>query len=76
MEWRLIVWFCVFYMFRWWFILDWFKMSQDENDLSTNSHVGKPRRTIILKFNPNKDGKWIATLMRQVHIVRKRGKRI
>ena len=35
---------------------------------------GRPRRRD--PFNPNTDGKWWATLMKRVHIVRKRGERI
>ena len=75
MSW-LIVWFCVFYEFGWGFCLDWFKISQDEEDVSTTSKVRKPRHTITPKFNHNEDGKRQAIFIRRIHIVRKMGERI
>ncbi|GMN66128.1 hypothetical protein TIFTF001_035200 [Ficus carica] len=51
-------------------------MSQEKEDVSTTSQIGKPLRTNTPRFNPNKDGKRRATLMRRVHLVRKRGERV
>ncbi|GMN63171.1 hypothetical protein TIFTF001_032247 [Ficus carica] len=52
-------------------------MSQDhEEECSTQTQVGKPRRTNSPRFNPNEDGKRRATLMTRVHQVRTRGQRI
>ncbi|GMN48460.1 hypothetical protein TIFTF001_017639 [Ficus carica] len=52
-------------------------MSKDhEEDLSTQTQVGKPRRTNSPKFNADEDGKRRATLLRRVNIVRTRGERI
>ncbi|GMN47588.1 hypothetical protein TIFTF001_016762 [Ficus carica] len=51
-------------------------MSQDKKDVSTTSQIGKPRRTNTPKFNLDEDGKRIATLMRRVHLVRKKRERI
>ncbi|GMN47681.1 hypothetical protein TIFTF001_016861 [Ficus carica] len=49
-------------------------MSQhNEEDLSTQTQIGKPRRTNSPRFNPDEDGKRRATLMRRVHIVRSKG---
>ena len=63
-------------MFQCGVVLDWFKISQDKEDVSMTSQIGKPRWTNIPRFNPDEDGKRRATLMRRVHIVRKRGERI
>ena len=51
-------------------------MSLDEEDASMTSQVRKPRRTITPKFNPDENGKRRMTLMRRVHIVRKKRERI
>ena len=52
-------------------------MSQDhEEECSTQTHVGKPRRTNPPRFNPDEDGKRRATLMRRIHQVRTKGQRI
>ncbi|GMN51397.1 hypothetical protein TIFTF001_020547 [Ficus carica] len=52
-------------------------MSQDhEEEYSTQTQIGKPRRTNSPRFNPDKDGKRRATLMRRVHQVRIKGERI
>ncbi|GMN54025.1 hypothetical protein TIFTF001_023150 [Ficus carica] len=52
-------------------------MSQDhEEECSTQTQIGKPRRTNSPRFNPNEDGKRIAILMRRVHQVRTKGERI
>ncbi|GMN57610.1 hypothetical protein TIFTF001_026720 [Ficus carica] len=52
-------------------------MSQDhEEECSTQTHVGKPRRTNSPRFNPDEDGRQRATLMTRVHQVRAKGQRI
>ncbi|GMN72673.1 hypothetical protein TIFTF001_052048, partial [Ficus carica] len=52
-------------------------MSQDhEEECSTQTHVGKPRRTNSPRFNPDEDGRRRATLMTRVHKVRAKGQRI
>ncbi|GMN61282.1 hypothetical protein TIFTF001_030374 [Ficus carica] len=52
-------------------------MSQyNEEDLSTQTQIGKPRRTNSPRFNPDEDDKRRATLLRRVHIVRSKGERI
>lgn len=52
-------------------------MSQDhEEECSTQTHVGKPRRTNSPKFNPDEDARRRATLMTRVHQVRTKGQRI
>ncbi|GMN47781.1 hypothetical protein TIFTF001_016959 [Ficus carica] len=52
-------------------------MSQDhEEELLTQSQIGKPRRTNSPRFNPDEDGKQRTTLMRKVHLVRTKGERI
>ncbi|GMN66768.1 hypothetical protein TIFTF001_035830 [Ficus carica] len=52
-------------------------MSKDhDEDLSTQTQVGKPRRTNFLRFNADEDGKRTATLLKSVHVVRTRGERI
>ncbi|GMN32498.1 hypothetical protein TIFTF001_044691 [Ficus carica] len=52
-------------------------MSQDhDEECSTQTQVGKPRRTNSPKFNPDEDGKRRATIMTRVHQVRTRGQRI
>ncbi|GMN61175.1 hypothetical protein TIFTF001_030259 [Ficus carica] len=52
-------------------------MSQDhKEEVSTKSQIGKPRRTCSPRFNPDEDGKRIATLMRRVHLGRTKGERI
>ncbi|GMN28449.1 hypothetical protein TIFTF001_041174 [Ficus carica] len=52
-------------------------MSQDhEEECSTQTHVGKPRRTNSPRFNPDEDGRRRATLMTRVHQVRAKGQRI
>ena len=40
------------------------------------SQIGKPRQTNTPRFNPDEDGKRRVTLMRRVHLIRKRGERI
>ncbi|GMN66679.1 hypothetical protein TIFTF001_035734 [Ficus carica] len=52
-------------------------MSKDhEEDLSTQTQVGKPRRINSPRFNADDDGKRRATLLKRVHVVRTRGERI
>ncbi|GMN61410.1 hypothetical protein TIFTF001_030497 [Ficus carica] len=52
-------------------------MSKDhEEDLSTQTQVGKPRRTNSPRFNADKDGKRRTTLIKRVHVVRTKGERI
>ncbi|GMN27127.1 hypothetical protein TIFTF001_051564, partial [Ficus carica] len=52
-------------------------MLQDhEEECSTQTHVGKPRRTNSPRFNPDEDGRRRATLMTRVHQVRAKGQRI
>ncbi|GMN45013.1 hypothetical protein TIFTF001_014206 [Ficus carica] len=52
-------------------------MSKDhDEDLSTQTQVGKPRRTNSPRFNVDEDGKRRVTLLKRVHIVRTRGERI
>ncbi|GMN56738.1 hypothetical protein TIFTF001_025852 [Ficus carica] len=52
-------------------------MSQDhKEECSTQTQVGKPRRTNSPRFNHDEDGKRRATLMRRVHRVRTKGQRI
>ncbi|GMN61345.1 hypothetical protein TIFTF001_030436 [Ficus carica] len=52
-------------------------MSQhNEEDLSTQTQIGKPQRTNSSRFNPDEDGKRKATFLRRVHIVRSKGERI
>ncbi|GMN57680.1 hypothetical protein TIFTF001_026787 [Ficus carica] len=52
-------------------------MSQDhEEECSTQTHVGKPRQTNSPRFNPDEDGRRIATLMTRVHQVRAKRQRI
>ena len=52
-------------------------MSQDhEEELSTQTQVGKPRRTNLSRFNADEEGKRRATLLKRVHVVRTRGERI
>ena len=53
-------------------------MSQDheEEEHSTQTQIGKPRRTNSPRFNPDEDGKRRATLMRRVHQVRTKGERV
>ena len=52
-------------------------MSQDhEEECSTQTHVGKPRRTNSPRFNLDENGRRRATLMTRVHQVRANGQRI
>ena len=51
-------------------------MSDHEEEHSTQTQVGKPRRTNSPRFNPNEDGNRRATLMRRVHQVRSKGERL
>ncbi|GMN24789.1 hypothetical protein TIFTF001_050345 [Ficus carica] len=52
-------------------------MSQDhKEECSTQTHVGKPRRTNSPRFNPDEDDRRRATLMTRVHKVRAKGQRI
>ena len=65
-----------FYVFGYGVVLDWFKMSLDKEDVSMTSQTWKPRQTNTPRFNPDDDGKPRATVMRWVHLVRKKGERI
>ena len=52
-------------------------MSKDhEENVSTQTQVGKPRRTNSSRFNADEEGKRRATLLKRVHVVRTRGERI
>ncbi|GMN58633.1 hypothetical protein TIFTF001_027738 [Ficus carica] len=52
-------------------------MSQEHNDEhSTQTQIGKPRRNNAPRFNPDEDSKRRATLMRRVHQVRTKGERV
>ncbi|GMN32092.1 hypothetical protein TIFTF001_041679 [Ficus carica] len=52
-------------------------MSKDhEEEVSTQTQVGKPRRTNSLRFNADEEGKRRATLLKRVHVIRMRGERI
>ena len=44
--------------------------------MSTQTQVGKPRRTNPSRFNADREGKRRATLFKRVHVVRTRGERI
>ncbi|GMN21458.1 hypothetical protein TIFTF001_051126 [Ficus carica] len=52
-------------------------MSKDQQEeVSTQTQVGKPRRTNSSRFNADEEGKRRATLLKRVHVVRTRGERI
>ncbi|GMN64639.1 hypothetical protein TIFTF001_033702 [Ficus carica] len=52
-------------------------MSKDhEEEVSTQTQVGKPRRTNSSRFNADEEGKRRATLLKRVHVVRTRGEQI
>ncbi|GMN58507.1 hypothetical protein TIFTF001_027599 [Ficus carica] len=52
-------------------------MSKDhDEEVSTQTQVGKPRRTNSSRFNADEEGKRRATLLKRVHVVRTRGERI
>ncbi|GMN51356.1 hypothetical protein TIFTF001_020513 [Ficus carica] len=52
------------------------RQADNEEELSTQTQIGKPRRTNSPRCNPDEDGKRRATLLRRVHIVRSKGERI
>ncbi|GMN69968.1 hypothetical protein TIFTF001_039013 [Ficus carica] len=47
-----------------------------QEEVSTQTQVGKPRRTNSSRFNADEEGKRRATLLKRVHVVRTRGERI
>ncbi|GMN52210.1 hypothetical protein TIFTF001_021349 [Ficus carica] len=52
-------------------------MSKDQQEeVSTQTQVGKPRRTNSSRFNTDEERKRRATLLKRVHVVRTRGERI
>ncbi|GMN21530.1 hypothetical protein TIFTF001_050145 [Ficus carica] len=52
-------------------------MSKDQQEeVSTQTQVGKSRRTNSSRFNADEEGKRRATLLKKVHVVRTRGERI
>ncbi|GMN69776.1 hypothetical protein TIFTF001_038820 [Ficus carica] len=52
-------------------------MSKDQQEeVSTQTQVGKPRKTNSSRFNADEEGKRRATLLKRVHVVRTRGERI
>ncbi|GMN19381.1 hypothetical protein TIFTF001_039791 [Ficus carica] len=52
-------------------------MSKDQQEeVSTQTQVGKPQRTNSSRFNADEEGKRRATLLKRVHVVRTRGERI
>ncbi|GMN63680.1 hypothetical protein TIFTF001_032760 [Ficus carica] len=52
-------------------------MSQEHSgEHSTQTQIGKPRRTNSPRFNPDEDGKRGATFMRRVHQIRTKGERL